>query len=82
MGLPFQIFVATTKTSEPDWFRKPCIGMWEYMRDNCNGGQELDLAQSFFVGDAAGRPKDHGNSDREFAAQIGIRFYTETEFFS
>jgi len=32
MGLPFQIFVATTKTSEPDWFRKPCIGMWEYMR--------------------------------------------------
>ncbi len=41
----------------------------------------MDLKQSFFVGDAAGRPKDHSAVDQKFAAAAGIPFFTETEFF-
>ena len=40
-----------------------------------------DLASSFYVGDAAGRPGDHSDTDREFARAVGVRFHTETEFF-
>lgn len=32
--------------------------------------------QSFFVGDAAGRPSDHSDVDKLFASAIKIRFYT------
>ena len=39
------------------------------------------LAESFFVGDAAGRPNDHGNGDLMFAESLKIEFYTETAYF-
>lgn len=42
---------------------------------------KVDKKESFFVGDAAGRGKDHGKSDKEFAANCGLTFYTEEEFF-
>jgi len=35
----------------------------------------------FFVGDAAGRQKDFSCDDRKFAANVGIKFYTEKQFF-
>lgn len=35
-----------------------------------------DLAQSFYVGDAAGRRGDHNVTDRLFAMNNGIKFYT------
>ena len=40
--------------------------------------QELftDLAASFFVGDAAGRHGDHASTDRKWALNIGISFWT------
>ena len=41
----------------------------------------VDLAQSFFVGDAAGRPGDHSNVDSGFAATVGLRFMTPEECF-
>ena len=37
--------------------------------------------ESFFVGDAAGRPGDHGDDDRRLAASAGVRFFSETDFF-
>jgi bifunctional polynucleotide phosphatase/kinase len=48
----------------------------------------VDAAQSFYVGDAAGRPKgwalkkkkDFSDSDRAFAHNIGLRFYSPEEF--
>jgi hypothetical protein len=43
---------------------------------------KVDKKKSFFVGDAAGRGKDHGKSDKEFATNCGLTFYTEEEFFS
>lgn len=55
-----------------------------------NGGvkPEVDLEQSFFIGDAAGRPaaenkswKDHGSSDRKFAINADLPFHTPEEYF-
>ena len=33
------------------------------------------------MGDAAGRPGDHSDSDKGFAAAVGMRFYTPEAFF-
>lgn len=60
----------------------------------------LDKSQSFYVGDAAGRParrvqaplgngkyktvsfdKDHNDTDKGWARNVGIAFYTPEEFF-
>jgi len=86
VGVPFQIFVATGKAPQKgkpieDFYRKHNTGMWEYLKDNCNGGIPISLADSFFVGDSAGRPKDHGDYDKKFADAIPLKFYTEDEYF-
>ncbi|OQR67767.1 bifunctional polynucleotide phosphatase/kinase-like, partial [Tropilaelaps mercedesae] len=67
-------------------YRKPCDGLWTLFESE-NGA--LDRKTSFYVGDAAGRPKnwqanakkDHSKVDRLFALNFGIRFYTPEEFF-
>lgn len=52
-----------------------------------NGGVEIDLAESMYIGDAAGRPvrgkikKDFSFSDRLFALNIGLKFFTPEEHF-
>ena len=57
------------------------------------GANGVDLGQSIFVGDAggraaaeqvdgaAGRKADHSCSDRDMAANVGIKFHTPEEFF-
>ncbi|KAK9388310.1 polynucleotide kinase 3 phosphatase-domain-containing protein [Lipomyces mesembrius] len=42
---------------------------------------DLDRGNSFFVGDAAGRKGDHSTGDKDFAKNLGIKFYTPEEFF-
>ena len=44
-------------------------------------GIEVQLEESFFVGDAAGRSKDHDDCDKMFAHNIGIAFHTDDGFF-
>ncbi|XP_068243727.1 bifunctional polynucleotide phosphatase/kinase-like, partial [Palaemon carinicauda] len=52
-----------------------------------NGGVDIDIQNSIYVGDAAGRPaegkkkKDFSSSDRLFALNIGISFFTPEEHF-
>ena len=54
--------------------------MWKYFEEHYNGGVKVDLTESLYVGDAAGRPngwksgqkKDFSCSDRMFAANVGI----------
>lgn len=52
-----------------------------------NGGVEIDMKESMYVGDAAGRPaqgskkKDFSTSDRLFALNLGIPFFTPEEHF-
>lgn len=64
-----------------DAYRKPNTEMWELFSQSFNGDVKVDRDKSFFVGDAAGRKKDHGSSDKEFAENCGLKFYTEDEFF-
>jgi bifunctional polynucleotide phosphatase/kinase len=35
-----------------------------------------DKKSSFFVGDAAGRPDDFASTDRKWAINVGLPFYT------
>ncbi|XP_055003827.1 bifunctional polynucleotide phosphatase/kinase-like [Boleophthalmus pectinirostris] len=82
----FQVFVA----SGPGIYRKPVVGMWTHLCEKANESIPVDKAQSFYVGDAAGRPenwapgkkkKDFSCSDRCFALNIGLQFHTPEEYF-
>lgn len=85
LKIPVQVFIAPAVNV----YRKPVTGMWEHLARKVNGGVTVNLKHSFFVGDAAGRAadwapgkkKDFSCSDRTFAANIGIDFYTPEEFF-
>ncbi|KMU72433.1 DNA kinase/phosphatase Pnk1 [Coccidioides immitis RMSCC 3703] len=79
LDVPLSVYAAT----EYDEYRKPRMGMWKLMLDDYDLDVEgvLDLEGSIFVGDAAGRPTDHSCVDRNFASNIGLKFYTPEEFF-
>lgn len=80
LGIPVQMFIATGSGI----YRKPALGMWTHLVEQANDNIPIDLSSSFFVGDAAGRAKDwmpgkkkdFSCSDRMFALNIGINFYT------
>lgn len=85
LGVPFHIFAALEK----DQFRKPAPGMWDELTANWNDNIEVDLAASFYVGDAAGRTKgsrrmkaDHNDTDRKWALNVGLRFMTPEQAFA
>ncbi|XP_071090216.1 bifunctional polynucleotide phosphatase/kinase-like [Haliotis cracherodii] len=85
LGVPVQIFIA----SGSGIFRKPSTGMWKYMVKKHNDGIRVNMTDSFYCGDAAGRPdkwtqgrkKDFSCSDRLFALNVGLKFYTPEEYF-
>ncbi|XP_071657207.1 bifunctional polynucleotide phosphatase/kinase isoform X2 [Patagioenas fasciata] len=86
LGVPLQVLVATG----PGIYRKPVLGMWDHACQEANGDVTVSVAKSFYVGDAAGRPrlwapgrpkKDFSCSDRLFALNAGLRFHTPEEFF-
>ncbi|DBA94786.1 TPA: hypothetical protein ACH3X1_002331 [Trebouxia sp. C0004] len=76
-GVPAQILLATGT----DQYRKPEKGMWEYFVEHGNEGKEPDHEESFYVGDAAGRLGDFADSDKQFAAAVGISFKLPEDIF-
>lgn len=82
--VPIQIFIATGSNI----YRKPAIGMWQKLEEK-NESVSIDKDNSFYVGDAAGRPKnwapgkkkDHSSADRLLALNLGLKFYTPEEHF-
>jgi bifunctional polynucleotide phosphatase/kinase len=76
LNFPITIFISTAD----DNFRKPQIGMWKIANKLLKIKPNL-FSESFFVGDAAGRINDFSCSDRKFALNIGINFYTPEEYF-
>ncbi|XP_064969538.1 polynucleotide 3'-phosphatase ZDP-like isoform X4 [Musa acuminata AAA Group] len=55
------------KDGTDDPFRKPQPGMWKLMEEHFNSSIAVDMDQSFYVGDAAGRTNDHSDADIKFA---------------
>ncbi|GFZ48059.1 hypothetical protein JCM24511_05807 [Saitozyma sp. JCM 24511] len=83
--VPLRVLAALDKY---DVYRKPNIGMFEVITSlYAERGLEVDMDQSVFVGDAAGRmagggrKKDHGDTDYKFAFNVGLRFVTPEEHF-
>ncbi len=73
-------------TASDGIFRKPRTGVWEYLLKYQNGNVGIDMTNSFYCGDAAGRKKLNGKkdfscSDRLFAINLGLTFYTPEERF-
>ncbi|XP_065210955.1 uncharacterized protein F21D5.5-like [Planococcus citri] len=86
INLPVQVFVA----GRDDICRKPRPGMWNCLVKNKNDNIPVNYEESFFCGDAAGRPancepnkkkKDFSSSDRLFAINLNLKFYTPEEYF-
>jgi len=85
LGFPIQACICGAE----DHWRKPSPAMWEFIVGGHNEGKAVDRDQSFFCGDAAGRPKewqtgakkDFSSSDRAFAFNIGVPFKTPEECF-
>ena len=82
LEIDFDILVATTE----DRYRKPCSGMFDFSLSHF-GKDSIDKNRSFYVGDAAGRPKakgrsgDFSDSDLKFALNSDLRFYTPEQYF-
>lgn len=93
LDLPMTVYAATAK----DIYRKPRRGMWKEVCEDLEISEdEVNLKDSFFVGDAGGRvaglgkgangaavavAKDFSCSDRNLAHNIGIDYLTPEEFF-
>ena len=61
-------FIAPQK----DAYRKPATGMWSLLETLAH--QPLQKENSFYIGDAGGRPADFSDSDLAFAQALGIPF--------
>ena len=66
------IFITVGNISK---YRKPYITLYEEYFEG------YDKENSYYVGDAAGREKDFSDSDRNFAYNLGIKFYIPEQFF-
>ena len=73
VGFPIQVFVATGENV----YRKPCIEMWKFMAEKCNGDKIIDFDVSFYCGDAAGRPKNWapGKVDIQICGILFLAWY-------
>ncbi|PKS12283.1 hypothetical protein jhhlp_001583 [Lomentospora prolificans] len=91
LDIPTTVYAATGR----DIFRKPRTGIWaEICEDYDLNPKDIDIENSFYVGDAGGRiaeiggsnqglvtAKDFSCSDRDFAHNVGIPFLTPEEYF-
>lgn len=88
LDIPITLYAATGK----DIYRKPRTGMWqEMLKDYGLETSDINLGESFFVGDAGGRTsvyssgsviaKDFSCSDRNLAHNVGIDYKTPEEYF-
>ncbi|KAH9644829.1 hypothetical protein HF086_007917 [Spodoptera exigua] len=85
LDVPFQVYIATGK----GFYRKPTTGMWKVLSEKKNGDLKINMAESFYCGDAAGRlanwapgkKKDHSMADKLMAENLNLKFFTPEQFF-
>ena len=76
LDIPVFILIATGETH----YRKPSTEMWKFLLENCNKSVTVDMKESFYIGDAAGRAKnwapgrkkDFSCADRMFSANLSL----------
>jgi len=73
LQIPLFIVAATDKT-----IYKPNTILF----DNLVREQQIDKSQSFYVGDALGRKSDFSDSDKIFAENIGVKWYSPEDIFA
>jgi bifunctional polynucleotide phosphatase/kinase len=73
LELDIPIFIGIKK----NYYRKPFTGLWDLLAIDT----KINLETSFYCGDAAGRPTDFAATDKMFAHNIGITFYTPEMIF-
>lgn len=73
LNMNFTSFLA----SEDDTYRKPRIGIFEYIKNN----HTIDISLSFYCGDAAGRTNDFSDTDYKFALNCGLSFIVPEDLF-
>lgn len=77
-----RVVVYAAPKNQDKLMRKPDIGMWRELEEYLTkAGCKIDIEGLFFVGDAAGRPGDHSDSDKIFAENVGVKFKTPEEVF-
>jgi len=90
LDLTDKVTVLVSLTKKGNDYRKPHTGMWRFLSKFLSGSDGIspDLSESFYVGDAAGRPKrgimkkDFSCSDYKFALNVGFgRFMTPEQFY-
>jgi bifunctional polynucleotide phosphatase/kinase len=72
LEVPLFVSIATNKK-----IYKPNIQIF----DKVVGSNEINKSESFYVGDALGRKTDFADSDKVFAENIGIKYYSPEDFF-
>jgi len=72
LEIPLFIVIATDKSEY-----KPNIALFNTFIT----GSIINKEESFFVGDALGRPSDFSDSDKEFALNIGIKYFAPEKIF-
>ena len=70
LGLSDQICVLASLSKKGNDYRKPHVGMWRFLCQNLSSPDAIPNAgESFYIGDAAGRPK-RGGKKRTSPVQI------------
>ena len=78
LNIPITFYLSLDK----DIFRKPRIGMWEYMINSKFVNIQIDINNSFYCGDALGRLNDFADTDLKFALNIILNIYSPEQIFS
>ena len=74
LDLPMIAYIATDKNN----YRKPDIGAWQHFLST----RSKEITESFFCGDAIGRPQDWSDSDKQFAINAKLKLIEPEKFFS
>jgi bifunctional polynucleotide phosphatase/kinase len=83
LDLPMLVFLAT----RDDLNRKPRVNAWTRMVEMLKPDGSVTKGESFYCGDAAGRPKaagrakDFAATDYKFALNLGVPFLTPEALF-